>query len=68
MNNDNPFKKLDTEYEAPPRLKERVMTSVELSKLLIEITDLFTGKMGKTALDLLQATPKKPGNDAPASP
>lgn len=50
----NPFKQLAETHEAPPALKERVMISVELSQLLIEITDLFTDKMGKTAIDLFR--------------
>lgn len=55
MNEDNPFKKIEEHHPPAPReLKERVMTSVKLSQLLIEVTDLFTDKMGKTALDLFR--------------
>ena len=53
MSEKNPFKQL-AKPEAPQALKERVMTSVELSQLFIEVTDLFTNKMGKTALDLFK--------------
>ena len=66
----NPFKKLAETHEAPPALKERVMTSVELSQLLIEITDLFTDKMGKTAIDLFKTDDEEtgPDTDRPTQP
>ena len=56
MNKKNPFKQL-AKPEAPKALKERVMTSVELSQLFMEVTDLFTTQMGKTALDLFKTDP-----------
>ena len=65
----NPFKKLAETHEAPPALKERVMTSVELSQLLIEITDLFTDKMGKTAIDLFKTDDETDSDtDRPTQP
>ena len=53
MSENNPFKQLD-EIEAPKTLRGRVMTSVKLSQLFIEITDLFTIQMGKTALSMVE--------------
>ena len=53
MSEKNPFKQL-AETEAPKGLKEKVMTSVKLSQLLMDVTDLFTTQMGKTALQLFQ--------------
>lgn len=52
MNEENPFQKLEQEQPAPEALKSRVMTSVKFSRLLMEVADLFTDKMGKTALNL----------------
>lgn len=63
MNKENPFEKLEEKHKAPPRLKERVMTSVELSKLLMEVTELFTSKMGSAALNLFRTDDKNPGDD-----
>lgn len=60
----NPFKQLAETHEAPPALRERVMTSVELSQLLIEVTDLFTDKMGKTAIDLFRTDTGEHNSDA----
>ncbi len=67
MNEENPFKKLEEEHPAPMALKERVMTSVEISKLLMEVTDLFTNQMGSAALGLFRINRKNPENDSPAS-
>lgn len=61
MEQPNPFKKLGEEYKAPKRLKEKVMSSVEISRLLIDVADLFTDKMGRTLLDLFRT---KPNNQA----
>jgi hypothetical protein len=48
--NQNPFKKLPQQHtEKPPEtLKKEVMESVEMSKVLLGIADLFTFKMGET--------------------
>ena len=68
----NPFKKLEEVHAAPEALKERVMTSVELSQLLLEVTDLFTDKMGKVALNLFKTDIKgldtNTPNDDPIKP
>ncbi|MEQ9439607.1 MAG: hypothetical protein RIG62_11195 [Cyclobacteriaceae bacterium] len=50
----NPFKKLEEEHKAPEGLKEKVIASVEISQVLMEIADLFTEKMGRTVLDLFK--------------
>lgn len=60
----NPFKKLEKVHRAPEALKERVMTSIDLSQLLVEITDLFTDKMGKTALHLFKTDTEEPDDDS----
>ena len=54
MKETNPFQQLEEEYPAPEHLKEKVMTSVELSQLIGDIADLFVDKMGKTALNLFK--------------
>ena len=59
----NPFKKLEESHRPPPVLRERVMTSVELSQLLMEVTDLFTDKMGRTALDLFKTDQDNSSDD-----
>ena len=57
MSENNPFKQLE-KAEAPKALKERVMTSVKLSQLLMEVTDLFTVQMGRTALSMFEKETK----------
>ena len=64
----NPFKALENTHEAPPALKERVMTSVELSQLVAEIAELFTGNMGRTALTLFETDTEGPDPDRNAPP
>ena len=61
--NTNPFKKLEETHQVPRALKERVMTSVELSQLLGDIADLFTDKMGKAAIDLFKTDGTGPDSD-----
>lgn len=50
----NPFKELEEEHQAPESLKKKVMESIEISQLLIEVADLFSDKMGKTMLGLFK--------------
>ena len=54
MKETNPFQQLEKEHPAPEHLKEKVMTSVELSQLIGDIADLFVDKMGQTALNLFK--------------
>ena len=62
MSEKNPFKQL-VEPTAPKALKARVMTSVELSQLLIDVTDLFTSKMGMAAISLFDLDPEDSRGD-----
>ena len=50
----NPFKQLEEEHVAPEGLKRKVMESVEVSQLLLEVADLFSDKMGRTIVDLFK--------------
>ncbi len=50
----NPFKNLHSNQEVPKEIKEKLMKEIILLKLFGEITDLFSGKMGKTAIELLR--------------
>ena len=45
---ENPFKKLESTEQAPPGLEKKVMSSVNLSQLIINMSDLFVVKMGET--------------------
>ena len=66
MNKRNPFEQIN-ELEVPQRLKQRVMTSVELSQLFMEVTDLFTTQMGRTALQLFSQDDTLPNDPLPPS-
>jgi hypothetical protein len=48
----NPFKKYNPNHEVPSEIKEKIMKDISLLQLLGDITDLFSGKMGKTAIEL----------------
>ncbi len=54
----NPFKKLHSDQEVPAEIKEKLMKEISLLRLFGEITDLFSGKMGKTAMELLKRDKK----------
>ncbi len=54
----NPFKKMETTKEVPGDVKAKVMKNLSVLKLFGDITDLFSGKMGKTALELLKKNKK----------
>ena len=53
----NPFKELEQETRAPEQLKEKVMDSIELSELIMNIADLFIVKPGKTLSSLFKTLP-----------
>ena len=55
----NPFKLLHPEQEVPSDIKDKLMNDITLLHLLTDITDLFSGKMGKTAIELLNPTKEK---------
>lgn len=46
MKKENPFKELETTKEVPDDLKEKVMESISSAKLLAEVGDLFSFKLG----------------------
>lgn len=50
----NPFKKYHPEHEVPAEIKDKVMKDITLLQLFGDIADLFSGKMGKTAIELLK--------------
>jgi hypothetical protein len=50
----NPFQKLKSDHEVPPEIKEKLMSEISLLQLVGDITDLFSGKMGQTAMELLK--------------
>lgn len=54
----NPFKKMETTKEVPGDVKAKVMKNLSVLQLFGDITDLFSGKMGKTALELLKKNKK----------
>ncbi len=52
--NKNPFQRLKSDHEVPPEIKDKLMNDITLIQLFSDITDLFSGKMGKTAMELLK--------------
>lgn len=50
----NPFQGLKSNHEVPPEIKERLMGEISVLQMVGDITDLFSGKMGQTALELLK--------------
>ncbi len=61
--NDNPFKQL-AEEPVPDTLKEKVMSSIEMSQLMIDMADLFVVKMGKTVTELFKTKPNDTNHGA----
>lgn len=58
-NEKNPFKKLRSDHEVPGDIKVKLMKEIALIQLFGDITDLFSTKMGNTAVDLLKRPKKK---------
>ncbi len=56
----NPFKQLEEE-PLPEKLKDKVMTSIEMSQLMMDVADLFMVKMGKTFSGLFKTKPNDSG-------
>ncbi|MDF9798960.1 hypothetical protein OKW21_004223 [Catalinimonas alkaloidigena] len=52
--NTNPFKALEEEAQAPEKLGDKVMESIVLSELIMDIADLFIVKTGKTIASLFK--------------
>jgi len=46
MKEENPFKELETNKEVPKELKEKVMHDISSVKMLMELGDLFSTKLG----------------------
>ncbi|MEQ8360052.1 MAG: hypothetical protein RH860_11240 [Cytophagales bacterium] len=59
-NNKNPFELLNQVNELPPELKKQVMATINLSKLMGRIGQLFSIDMIRTAGNLIDQ--KKPRN------
>lgn len=53
MKNQNPFKKIKGDQTPSPKLKNKVLESIKLSQLLINITELFTLSLGSSAKELI---------------
>ncbi len=50
----NPFQRLKSDHNVPPEIKEKLMSEISVLQLVGDITDLFSGKMGQTAMELLK--------------
>lgn len=50
----NPFKQYHTNHEVPMEIKAKLMKDLTLFQLFGEIADLFSGKMGNTAMELFK--------------
>jgi hypothetical protein len=61
----NPFKEMANE-PLPENLKEKVMHSIEMSQLIMDVADLFFVKMGKTFSHLFKTNPDDFHNDTNA--
>ena len=55
---ENTFKKLEPKESAPQELEKKVMGSVNLAQLAIDISDLFVVKMGDTVGGLFKTGKK----------
>jgi len=55
----NPFKKLEWETQLPDNLEEKVMGSINFNKLLTNLAELFTLKIGETLTELFKTKPNK---------
>ncbi len=55
---DNPFKALESKETIPEHLKKEVMSSINLSQLILDVSDLFLGKMGDTITGLFKTDQK----------
>lgn len=50
----NPFQNILFNHEIPPEIKQGIMQDITLLQLFGEMVNLFSGKMGETALGLLR--------------
>lgn len=44
MKQENPFKKIETNKDVPPEIKQTVMKNIALVRLLMDFGDLFSTK------------------------
>ena len=58
----NSFKKIVPKDKAPETLKKKVMESAENTKLLMEMTELFSSKYIDSFTELFKTDPKKGSN------
>ena len=52
--NINPFKEIENNTQIPPDLKTKVLASVEFGRLLANLAELFTVKIGDTIRELFK--------------
>ncbi|SHK79056.1 hypothetical protein [Maribacter aquivivus] len=58
--NQNPFKNLDGDLkDVPPELRKKVMDDVATAKLIMELSDLFTGSFASIIEGMLQTKSKR---------
>lgn len=50
----NPFEIIEPKDQAPESLKKEVMSTIRFTHLILDITDLFTRKIGTTALNMIE--------------
>lgn len=55
---ENPFKTIEPEENIPENMKKEVMASINLSQLILDVSDLFLGKMGDTLSGLFKTDQK----------
>lgn len=52
--NKNPFKELESNHQPPAHMKDKVMSSVNFSNMLLDITELFTSNMANSVTGLFK--------------
>ena len=57
--NNNPFKNLEGDLkDVPPELRKKVMDDVAAAKLIMELSNLFTGNFASIIEDMLKTKTK----------
>ena len=57
--NNNPFKNLDGDLkDVPPELRKKVMDDVAAAKLIMELSNLFTGNFASIIVGMLKTKTK----------
>ncbi|MEZ4825159.1 MAG: hypothetical protein R3C61_02525 [Bacteroidia bacterium] len=62
----NPFKSLESEKELPESVKDQTMGNVYAAKMIMDIVDLFVGKVGLSAQKLINPGASVHGTIKPA--